>query len=1044
MRKTLSLLLVLVLLLTPAGLGASAGASGGVPLRAEAAFDAESRTVTLQVLADEAVTLSNYDLSLAWDAAALTLTGAENGQTALFPNFLANAASGRVSAASEGRNVTVPAGEVLLRCSFAAADDAAGSQSISVTLRDAAEESGAPLSWKGQSLSVSVHLNEEAALPLRGEAACDAESRTVTLQVLAAEDVTLSNYDLSLAWDAAALRLRGAENGQAALFPNFLANAASGRVSAASEGRNVTVPAGEVLLRCTFAAIGAGSQSISVTLRDAAEESGSPLSWKGMGFSVTVDLGSAAPVPVTGVTLNKTSLSLTTGGSGALTATVLPADAADRRVAWVSGDPAVASVDEDGVVRAEAPGTAVITVTTAEGGYSAACTVTVAEPAPERKPVTGVRLDETALELYVNESAVLTATVLPEDADNRAVSWMTSDDSVVTVTRGTLTGKGEGSAVVTVITADGGLTAACTVTVKKQEAVLQSLELRGPDRTEVVEGTSLNLAGLEVLAVYNDGSRTAVTDYTVSGFRPTEPGTQRLTVSYGGLEAYLEITVVEKSLTGLSVTKRPDKVNYLVGEELDLTGLEVTAAYNNGTSERTEDYTVSGYDSSLPGSQTVVLRSGEYTAAFTVTVSRPGTTGDVAKPVLGLESFPGGKRVTLSSPDEGAEIYYTLDGSAPDAGSFSYVPGEPIVLSETATVKAVAVKAGVLSPVTSARITVSQVEAPVFHPAAGQVSQGTVVTLRSESAGVRIYYTEDGTEPLESESTRQYGGAIVIDRSKTIRAVAVKDGYRSSEIVGAAYTVPEAAQIRDSVTVSLGAVTGAAGDTVSVPLYLFPEDPEAEITDLRITVSYDNTQFTGDITVSPGEALEEGSLFSNVSVGSVTLLYSGTALEGGELCTLNLRSLASLPAGTVCELEVNLGSSRVETSKGESSLTALNAAVTLTEARLRELSGGFTLTTGSGETVESAEALGSAGEAELSITLEDAPEDAGTLVNVYLAIYNRRGALAGLESWEVEISAMGTAFMQNVRIPRDVEVGAVKILVLSDDMVPLMAAGGLR
>ncbi len=88
-----------------------------------------------------------------------------------------------------------------------------------------------------------------------------------------------------------------------------------------------------------------------------------------------------AAVPVTGVTLDKSALSLTEGAAETLTATVLPENASEKGVTWESNNTDVATV-ENGVVTAVASGTAAITVTTRDGGYSAACTVTVSKPAP--------------------------------------------------------------------------------------------------------------------------------------------------------------------------------------------------------------------------------------------------------------------------------------------------------------------------------------------------------------------------------------------------------------------------------------------------------------------------------------------------------------------------------------------------------------------------------------------------------------------------------------------------------------------------------------
>ena len=86
----------------------------------------------------------------------------------------------------------------------------------------------------------------------------------------------------------------------------------------------------------------------------------------------------ALTVSVTGVTLDKTTLSLVEGGSETLTATVAPDDATNKNVTWSSDNTDVATV-ADGVVTAVAPGTATITVTTVDGSLTASCDVTVTD-----------------------------------------------------------------------------------------------------------------------------------------------------------------------------------------------------------------------------------------------------------------------------------------------------------------------------------------------------------------------------------------------------------------------------------------------------------------------------------------------------------------------------------------------------------------------------------------------------------------------------------------------------------------------------------------
>ena len=170
-----------------------------------------------------------------------------------------------------------------------------------------------------------------------------------------------------------------------------------------------------------------------------------------------------ASVPVTGVTLDKTTLELFTGGSATLTATVQPDDATNKNVTWQSDNANVATV-QNGTVNAVGAGEATITVTTEDGCKTATCIVTVTVP------VTGVKLNKETLELFTDGSETLTATVEPGNATNKALTWSTSDNTVATVDEnGTVTAVGAGEATITATA--GGITATCVVHVRKPATV---------------------------------------------------------------------------------------------------------------------------------------------------------------------------------------------------------------------------------------------------------------------------------------------------------------------------------------------------------------------------------------------------------------------------------------------------------------------------------------------------------------------------------------------------------------------------------------------
>ena len=160
-------------------------------------------------------------------------------------------------------------------------------------------------------------------------------------------------------------------------------------------------------------------------------------------------------IPVSAVVLNKTSLSLAKGSSETLTATVSPRDATDNTVKWSSDNPSVVTVDQNGQVTAVNAGNAVITASA--GDVSATCEVSVFIP------VTSITLSSTDLTLLVGQTAVLEATVLPEDATDKNVTWWSSYPDVATVEGGRITALGFGQTVV--VAQAGGQSASCSVTV---------------------------------------------------------------------------------------------------------------------------------------------------------------------------------------------------------------------------------------------------------------------------------------------------------------------------------------------------------------------------------------------------------------------------------------------------------------------------------------------------------------------------------------------------------------------------------------------------
>lgn len=209
---------------------------------------------------------------------------------------------------------------------------------------------------------------------------------------------------------------------------------------------------------------------------DAAADPEGDVAWLSSDETVAEDGLRAASLMLSAGTLE-----LTEGRTAALTATVLPTSIPQSGIAWTSSNEEAAVVDS-GVVTARAAGAAIIRASV--GGKTASCTVTVKAA---RVPVSSVTLDRSTLELSVDGTARLTATVRPENADDRTVVWQSSREDVATVSGGIVRGVAEGSTLISATA--GGVKAECRVTVSQALvwcSVVNRLSHVTTDQTAVV------------------------------------------------------------------------------------------------------------------------------------------------------------------------------------------------------------------------------------------------------------------------------------------------------------------------------------------------------------------------------------------------------------------------------------------------------------------------------------------------------------------------------------------------------------------------------
>ena len=238
------------------------------------------------------------------------------------------------------------------------------------------------------------------------------------------------------------------------------------------------------------------------------------VSWDGSSAAVSaVNCNTPQPVPVSSVSISGSGvsdgkLSLKLGASVQLTATVTPSNATDKTVSWTSSNSSVAKVS-DGKVTAVKAGTATITATA--GGKTASVVVTVTDNpvSVESVSVSGDGVSGGKLSLKSGASAQLTATVKPDNATDRKVTWTSSDSSVANVMGTGVVTAGSKAGKATVTATAGGKSASVEVTVEAQDPYAELDALAKAHASDLEDGTYAVSTALKDGMVLDvaDGSR---------------------------------------------------------------------------------------------------------------------------------------------------------------------------------------------------------------------------------------------------------------------------------------------------------------------------------------------------------------------------------------------------------------------------------------------------------------------------------------------------------------------------------------------------------
>lgn len=355
-------------------------------------------------------------------------------------------------------------------------------------------------------------------------------------------------------------------------------------------------------------------------------------------------------------------------------------------VVWSSSDPSSVTVDKSGRIEAVAPGASTITVVV--GGEAASCYVTVHDNQPLE--MTGSVILEVGEKLPLNQQL--------GNIKATSVYWISSDPRVATVTNnGMLTGVSEGFAFVTALYA--GQVKQCTVWVLDSDSYIK-VQRFDQNTTQHDAEAALQAAGVEytVKQVYNSPAAAGcVADFDFTGYSDSDyyyiSGTRTPELSISGGAAQQPADTPEEPARDpepdkpagkatLSITSRPNKTSYYIGDKLNTAGL--TARYTDASGKAqtiTSGFTTNA-DMTSAGAKQVTVTYRDASSTFSISVKEPSVTVTQEELNESLRLYattdPAGQDVTWSSSNprvayfEGKTLHAAGSGTAVISATMTY------------------------------------------------------------------------------------------------------------------------------------------------------------------------------------------------------------------------------------------------------------------------------------------------------------------------------------------------------------------------------------
>ena len=606
-----------------------------------------------------------------------------------------------------------------------------------------------------------------------------------------------------------------------------------------------------------------------------------------------------ATIDVEGITLNESSISLVEGETLTLVATITPDNATDKTVTWTTSDANVATV-ENGVVTAKTAGTA--TITAQAGDKTATCVVTVAELVI---PVEGINLNLTSAALLEEEVITLVATVTPDDATDKTVTWSTSDAAVATVENGVVTAVAAGTATITATA--GNQTATCVVTVAKATIDVEGVTLN-ESSISLVEGKNFTL----VATVTPDNATDKTVTWTSSDEKVAtvengvvtakSAGTATITAQAGDKTATCVVTVAKKVIAVSGITLSQTTAALIEGETVTLTAtVSPTDATDKTVTWTSSDEKVATVENGVvtaksAGTATITAQAGDKTATCVVTVAKKVIAVSGITLSQTTAALIEGETVTLTatvSPTDATDK--TVTWSSSDEKVATVENGVVTAKSAgTATITAQAGDKTATCVVTVAKKVIAVSGITLSQTTAALIEGGTVTLTATVSPTDATDKTVTWSSSDEKVATVENG--VVTAKSAGTATITAQAGDKTATCV---VTVAKKVIAVSGITLSQTTAALIEGETVTLTATVSPTDA----TDKTVTWSSSDEKVatvengvvtaksagTATITAQAGDKTATCVVTvakKVIAVSGITLSQTTAALIEGETVTL--------------------------------------------------------------------------------------------------------------------------------------------------------------